>query len=192
MKHSLHSIYLFASGSSWYTYIVMRIRRDNDIYDVEEIKLISAASDALAHPLRVELFRFIYTENIARRQVCNKDLVERFGLAQLHQLRGRIGRGTEKSYCILLNRGNSKIAEERTQIMVDSRDGFYIAEEDLKLRGPGGLFGERQSGALGFVLADIYEDASIMKKAAAYVDEVLAADPGFEIPRMRQLDVRSI
>ena len=82
MKHSLHSIYLFASGSSWYTYIVMRIRRENDIYDVEEIKLISAASDALAHPLRVELFRFIYTENIARRQVCNKDLVAAFGYAQ--------------------------------------------------------------------------------------------------------------
>ena len=82
MKHSLHSIYLFASGSSWYTYIVMRIRRENDIYDVEEIKLISAASDALAHPLRVELFRFIYTENIARRQVCNKDLVREFGYSQ--------------------------------------------------------------------------------------------------------------
>ena len=67
-----------------------------------------------------------------------------------------------------------------------------IAEEDLKLRGPGDLFGERQSGALGFVLADIYEDSAIMKKAAAYVDEVLAADPGFELPQMRRLDVRSI
>ena len=60
----------------------MRIRRDNDIYDAEEIKLISAASDALAHPLRVELFRYIYTENIARRSVCNKDLVAEFGYSQ--------------------------------------------------------------------------------------------------------------
>ena len=60
----------------------MRIRKDNDIYDSEEIALIAAASDALAHPLRVELFRFIYTENIARRQVCNKDLVAEFGYSQ--------------------------------------------------------------------------------------------------------------
>jgi pyruvate,water dikinase len=84
------------------------------------------------------------------------------------------------------------VSKDKLEILEKTNDGFVIAEEDLKLRGPGDLFGERQSGALGFVLADIYEDASIMKKAASYVDEVLAADPGFEIPRMRQLDVRSI
>ncbi len=82
MKASRRSNPLFAAGSSWYTYIVMRIRRENDIFDAGEIALISEASDALAHPLRVELFRFIYTENIARRQVCNKDLVREFGYSQ--------------------------------------------------------------------------------------------------------------
>ena len=73
-----------------------------------------------------------------------------------------------------------------------SNDGFKIAEEDLKLRGPGDLFGVRQSGELGFVLADIYEDSAIMRKAAAYVDEVLAAEPDFLAPQMRRLDFRSI
>ena len=123
---------------------------------------------------------------------------ERFGMSQLHQLRGRVGRGKWQSYCIFLftpgAAGGDDPAKKpkRLEILEKTNDGFVIAEEDLKLRGPGDLFGERQSGALGFVLADIYEDASIMKKAASYVDEVLAADPGFEIPRMRQLEVRSI
>jgi ATP-dependent DNA helicase RecG len=80
----------------------------------------------------------------------------------------------------------------RLEILEKTNDGFKIAEEDLKLRGPGDLFGERQSGELGFVLADIYEDSSIMRKAAAYVDEVLSSDPEFETPHMRQLDFRTI
>ena len=80
----------------------------------------------------------------------------------------------------------------RLEILEKTNDGFVIAEEDLKLRGPGDLFGERQSGALGFVLADIYEDSSIMKKAAAYVDEVLLLDPDFKTPRMRELNFRTI
>ncbi len=105
---------------------------------------------------------------------------ERFGLAQLHQLRGRIGRGTEKSYCILLNRGNSKIAEERTQIMVDSRDGFYIAEEDLKLRGPGELFGLRQHGIPDLHMADLIKHISVLDKVREDARGLLEEDPGLE------------
>lgn len=123
---------------------------------------------------------------------------ERFGMSQLHQLRGRVGRGKWQSYCIFLFTPGAAGDDDpgkkprRLAILEQTNDGFRIAEEDLKLRGPGDLFGERQSGALGFILADIYEDSSIMKKAAEYVDVVLAADPQFETPHMRQLDLRSI
>ena len=123
---------------------------------------------------------------------------ERFGMSQLHQLRGRVGRGQWQSYCIFLFTPGAAGEEDqdkkprRLEILEKTNDGFKIAEEDLKLRGPGDLFGERQSGALGFILADIYEDSAIMRKAATYVDEVLAADPQFETPHMRQLDFRSI
>ena len=123
---------------------------------------------------------------------------ERFGMSQLHQLRGRVGRGQWQSYCIFLftpgAAGGSDPDQKprRLEILEKTNDGFVIAEEDLKMRGPGDLFGERQSGALGFVLADIYEDSSIMRKAASYVEEVLAADPQFEMPSMRKLDLRTI
>lgn len=123
---------------------------------------------------------------------------ERFGMSQLHQLRGRVGRGKWQSYCIFLytegaeGEGSGAGKPKRLEILEKTNDGFVIAEEDLKLRGPGDLFGERQSGELGFVLADIYEDSAIMRKAAAYVDEVLASDPDFKMPHLRQLDFRTI
>ena len=121
---------------------------------------------------------------------------ERFGMSQLHQLRGRVGRGQWQSYCVFLytegTEGEGAGKPKRLEILEKTNDGFKIAEEDLKLRGPGDLFGERQSGELGFVLADIYEDSAIMQKAAAYVDEVLAVDPDFKTPHMRQLDFRTI
>ena len=123
---------------------------------------------------------------------------ERFGMSQLHQLRGRVGRGQWQSYCVFLYTPGAAGDEDpdkkprRLEILEKTNDGFRIAEEDLKLRGPGDLFGERQSGALGFVLADIYEDSAIMRKAAAHVEEVLLSDPEFETPHMRQLDLRTI
>ena len=120
---------------------------------------------------------------------------ERFGMSQLHQLRGRVGRGEWQSYCVFLytqGEGEGAGKPKRLEILEKTNDGFKIAEEDLKLRGPGDLFGERQSGELGFVLADIYEDSAIMRKAAAYVDEVLAVNPDFKTPHMRRLDFRSI
>ena len=93
---------------------------------------------------------------------------EKFGLSQLHQLRGRIGRGDKQSYCIFVDTSGSKEPSKRLK---DTNDGFKIAAEDLKLRGPGDIFGIRQSGEMGFRVADIYNDAAILKKAAAFVEK---------------------
>lgn len=117
---------------------------------------------------------------------------ERFGLSQLHQLRGRVGRGREQSYCMFLYSENLKEKPKRLSILEKTNDGFEIAEQDLKLRGPGDLFGIRQSGALGFRVADIYEDADLLTKAASYAEELLQKDADAAGPSVRQLDARSI
>ncbi|NLL01036.1 MAG: ATP-dependent DNA helicase RecG [Clostridiales bacterium] len=104
--------------------------------------------------------------NVPNATVMMVENAERFGLAQLHQLRGRVGRGEHQSYCIFVCGTKSNEAKERLEILNKSNDGFYIAEEDLKLRGPGDLFGIRQSGDLEFKIGNIYTDASILKLAA--------------------------
>jgi len=93
------------------------------------------------------------------------DNAERFGLAQLHQLRGRVGRGMEQSYCIMINRGFGEVAKKRMEIMSSSTDGFYISEQDLQIRGPGEFFGTRQHGLPEFKIANIYQDMELLKKA---------------------------
>lgn len=98
---------------------------------------------------------------------------QQFGLAQLHQLRGRVGRGNAQSYCILMNTSGSKESRQRLDILNRSNDGFFIASQDLKLRGPGDFFGVRQSGMLEFKLADIYQDAEILKQASEAVEEAM-------------------
>ena len=114
---------------------------------------------------------------------------ERFGLAQLHQLRGRVGRGKSQSYCIMVNCGDEG-AGERLDILNRSNDGFYIASEDLKLRGPGDIFGVRQSGDMEFKLADIFTDAGVLKKVSEEVTRLLAADPDLSMPEHRELKRR--
>lgn len=103
--------------------------------------------------------------NVPNATVMMIENAERFGLAQLHQLRGRVGRGNHQSYCILVSGSRSKETKKRLEILNTSNDGFYIAGEDLKLRGPGDLFGIRQSGEMEFKLADIYNDAKVLKEA---------------------------
>ena len=103
---------------------------------------------------------------------------ERFGLSQLHQLRGRVGRGADQSYCILMTKDNlQSTARERIRTMVETTDGFRIAETDLRLRGPGDLQGLRQSGILALKLADIVDDEPIVRAARETVEEILDKDP---------------
>jgi len=106
---------------------------------------------------------------------------ERFGLSQLHQLRGRVGRGDAQSYCIMINTSQSKTAKKRLEILNQSNDGFKIASEDLRLRGPGDFFGIRQSGDLAFQLADIYQDAPVLQQASEAVSFILEEDPDLEM-----------
>lgn len=105
---------------------------------------------------------------------------ERFGLAQLHQLRGRVGRGKYKSYCILKYEGKSEVVKQRMQIMQQSNDGFVISEKDLELRGPGDFFGTMQHGVPEFKVANLYTDIKIMKSAQEAVKEILEDDPYLE------------
>ena len=104
----------------------------------------------------------------------------RFGLASLHQLRGRVGRGQDESYCIFIADLSKKNAKERLEILVDSNDGFKIASEDLKMRGPGDFLGIRQSGDMNFKLADIYQDADVLKRASKAVETLLKEDETLE------------
>lgn len=101
---------------------------------------------------------------------------ERFGLAQLHQLRGRVGRGKHQSYCIFMSSSKAKETRERLNILNESNDGFKIASEDLRLRGPGDLFGIRQSGMMDFKLGDVFQDAKVLKMANEAADLLLNAE----------------
>lgn len=114
--------------------------------------------------------------NVPNATVMMVENAERFGLAQLHQLRGRVGRGTEQSYCIFISSSDKPETMNRLKILNESNDGFYIASQDLKLRGPGDLFGIRQSGDLKFVLGDIFQDASILQSASGWADQILLED----------------
>ncbi len=115
--------------------------------------------------------------NVPNATVMMIENAERFGLAQLHQLRGRVGRGKYQSYCIMVNAGDQEGTQERLDILNRSNDGFYIASEDLKLRGPGDFFGMRQSGDLEFKLADIFTDANLLKTVSEEVNCLLEQDP---------------
>jgi len=105
---------------------------------------------------------------------------ERFGLAQLHQLRGRVGRGAEQSYCILVTGALNEISRERIRTLVDSSDGFYIAEMDLKLRGPGEFFGTRQAGLPALRVANIVRDAELLELARREATDFLSSGPQSE------------
>ncbi|NFH88770.1 ATP-dependent DNA helicase RecG [Clostridium botulinum] len=114
--------------------------------------------------------------NVPNASVMIIENAERFGLAQLHQLRGRVGRGKYASYCILIAKAKSNITKKRMTIMTESTDGFLISEEDLKLRGSGEMFGRKQSGDAEFILADLYEDISILRAAKHEAMEMLHND----------------
>lgn len=114
--------------------------------------------------------------NVPNATVMMIENAERFGLAQLHQLRGRVGRGKWQSYCIFMSGSKTKETKKRLEILNKSNDGFFIASEDLKLRGPGDLFGIRQSGLMDFRIGDVFQDAEVLKQASQAADFILSGE----------------
>ncbi len=123
--------------------------------------------------------------NIPNAAVMIIENAERFGLAQLHQLRGRVGRGGFQSYCILYNESKAELAKERMKVMEKTGDGFIISEKDLELRGPGDFFGTRQHGIPELKIANLYKDMEILKIAQEAAKEILDTDKGLELPENR-------
>lgn len=120
--------------------------------------------------------------NVPNATVMMIEDAQRFGLAQLHQLRGRVGRSDLQSYCIMINTSESKESKKRLEILNSSNDGFYIAREDLRLRGQGDFFGVRQSGEMEFAVGDIFSDANLLQEASEDVKQLLEEDPELELP----------
>ncbi len=114
--------------------------------------------------------------NVPNATVMIIENAERFGLSQLHQLRGRVGRGNEQSYCVMFCQGNSDVMKKRMAIMCKTNDGFLISEEDLKLRGPGDFFGTRQHGLPELKIANLFKDMKILKKAKTSAQKIISCD----------------
>ena len=112
---------------------------------------------------------------------------ERFGLAQLHQLRGRVGRGEHQSYCILFSDSKSQVARERMKVMEQTTDGFVISEKDLELRGPGDFFGTRQHGIPDMKIANLYKDMDVLKQAQEAALKLIENDRGLKLPQNQML-----
>ncbi len=122
--------------------------------------------------------------NVPNASIMVIENAERFGLSQLHQLRGRVGRGAEQSHCILMTGLKlSNEAKARVKTMVDTTDGFKIAEVDLKLRGPGDMMGTQQSGIMDLKISDLGQDGEILKLARSVASEVLSEDPNLSLPK---------
>ena len=115
---------------------------------------------------------------------------ERFGLSQLHQLRGRVGRGVHQSYCVLVTDSETKEAKARMQVMCETADGFRIAEEDLRLRGPGDFFGSRQHGLPEMHVADLGTDTETLMRSKEAAGRLLRLDPGLLLPQHAALRER--
>lgn len=127
--------------------------------------------------------------NVPNSTIMLIENAERFGLAQLHQLRGRVGRGAEKSYCILVCDSKNNVANQRMKVMQNSNDGFEISETDLKLRGPGEFFGTRQHGLPEMKIANLYKDIEILKEAQSASQELMENDPDMEQEENRLLKI---
>ncbi len=151
-----------------------KMKPDDKAYEMQ--RFVSGKSQIMVATTVIEV-----GVNVPNASIMIIESAERFGLSQLHQLRGRVGRGASKSYCVLMT-GNklSQDAQTRIQTMVRTQDGFELAEVDLNLRGPGDLMGTQQSGMLEFVIANLRQDVDIIKAARHAVDELLIHDPALE------------
>jgi ATP-dependent DNA helicase RecG len=122
--------------------------------------------------------------NVPNASIIVIEEAERFGLSQLHQLRGRVGRGEKQSYCILLHKKNlSSTAFQRLKIMKSTNDGFILADEDLKIRGSGDIVGTKQSGLPNFKVANIYEQQSLLTHAHSYAKQIIRNDPDLQLAK---------
>jgi len=128
--------------------------------------------------------------NVPNSTIMLIENAERFGLAQLHQLRGRVGRGSQKSYCILISDSKSKISKERLNILKKSNDGFEISEKDLNLRGPGDFFGTKQHGLPELKIANLYKDIDILKSVQTAAQNLYISDPNLENPENYDLNCK--
>ena len=126
--------------------------------------------------------------NVPNASIMVVENAERFGLAQLHQLRGRVGRGEYQSYCILKFDGNSETTRQRMKVMCDTNDGFVISEKDLELRGSGDFFGTEQHGLPEFKIANLFEDIQILKKVQAIALKIMEEDPKLELEKNKRLN----
>jgi ATP-dependent DNA helicase RecG len=126
--------------------------------------------------------------DVANASVMVIENAEKFGLSQLHQLRGRVGRGADESFCILLTSSRpTSEAKERIMVMCATNDGFVIAEKDLDLRGPGEIEGTRQSGELNFKLANLLQDKQLLQTAREMAERIVAEDPLLNAPSNQSL-----
>ena len=151
-------------------------RQASDVKDANMQRFVKGDTQIMVSTTVIEV-----GVNVPNASVMVIESAEKFGLSQLHQLRGRVGRGSEKSYCILMT--SSKLgadARERIKIMTSTGNGFEIAEKDLELRGPGDIEGTRQSGALALRLADLVKDKSILEAAKKIAEEIIDSDPDLE------------
>jgi len=158
-------------------------RQPNEQKDTNMQRFISGDTQILVGTTVIEV-----GVNVPNASVMVIESAEKFGLSQLHQLRGRVGRGTEKSFCILLTSARvGKEAKERINIMCATNDGFKIAEKDLEIRGPGSIEGTRQSGALNFKLASIVNDREVLEKARAAAELLCDEDQELNMAKNLQL-----
>ncbi|MEI8099429.1 MAG: ATP-dependent DNA helicase RecG [Sediminibacterium sp.] len=158
-------------------------RQPNEQKDTNMQRFISGDTQILVGTTVIEV-----GVNVPNASVMVIESAEKFGLSQLHQLRGRVGRGSEKSFCILLTSARvSKEAKERINIMCATNDGFKIAEKDLEIRGPGSIEGTRQSGALNFKLASIVNDRDVLEKARAAAEVLCEEDQELNMAKNLQL-----
>jgi ATP-dependent DNA helicase RecG len=125
--------------------------------------------------------------NVPNATIMVVENAERFGLAQLHQLRGRVGRRGHQSYCVLYNESKSKVSKERMEVMQKTNDGFVISEKDLSLRGPGEFFGTRQHGLPDLKIANLYTDMDILKASQEVAIKMLEKDRNLSSPEYRML-----
>lgn len=156
--------------------------------DILHGKMVPKDKNSIMHKFKIGEVKVLISTtvievgvNVPNATVMIVENAERFGLAQLHQLRGRVGRGKDKSYCFLIADSKSSSTKKRMEIMVKSNDGFFIAEEDLKIRGGGEVFGYRQSGEDGFMLADIINDANILQAANLEAKRLLSSESDVDI-----------